>query len=288
MSGSDLHSARLTVAIVFAAALVAGAAWSAGVAAAGVVATLCLGAATVWLGWQSRKAIQQVADFRAQEALDRAETALRAALLEQLDECRAWVRWEPNYSDGQRAQRVLQQRLPVFDHLRDLLQRESINPDCRGRLLWRMNQLTEWVEEKSRRWALGTPDPNDVAWRNDWPIQVDRHQEIVGLLLGAAAQNGFHELVGAFRNDQWLQPSPVHGTEIERKSLDMQEVAAGRLPPWPSDTAFAPWSPAARDELAKRLQAALTERMTQSMQQGLGLPYPDGSGVSAPPKTPDL
>lgn len=279
--------AGVVAAIIAAAVVVAAALLTTGIGAAGVVATLCLGAATVWLGWQSRRAIQQAADFRAQKAIDRKETALRAALLEQLDECRAWARWEPNYSDSQRAQKALQTRLPAFDRVRDLMQHESIDPDCRARLLWRMNQLTEWVEEKSQRWALGSSDPDDVAWRNDWPIQVDHHQEIVGLLLGAAAQNGFHELVGAFRNDQWLQPSPVPGREIDRRSLDRQEVAAGRLPPWPSDTAYAPWSPATRDDLAKRLQAALTERLGQSMKQGLGLPYPDGSGVSVPPKTPD-
>lgn len=256
------------------------------IAAAGVVATLCLGAATVWLGCQSRRAIQQAADFRAQEALDRREAALRAALLEQLDECRAWFRWEPNYSDSQRAEKALQTRLPAFDRVMDLIQHESIDRECRARLLWRMNQLTEWVEEKSQRWALGTTDPDDVAWRKDWPVQVDRHQEIVGLLLGAAAQNGFHELVGAFRKDQWLQPSPVPGREIDRTSLDRQEVAAGRLPPWPSDSAYAPWSPATRDDCAKRLQAALTERLGQSMKQGFGLGYPGSGSIGPQPKTP--
>lgn len=217
---------------------------------------------------------------------DRRETALRAALLEQLEECRAWVRWEPNFSDSDRAEKECQTRLPAFDRLTDLLQQESIDPECRARLLWRMNQLAEWVEEKSQRWALGTSDPDAVAWRNDWPIYVDRHQEIVGLLLGAAAQNGFHELVGAFRKDQWLQPSPVPGREIDRTSLDRQEVAAGRLPPWPSDTAYSCWSPTARDDLAKRSQAALTERAGQSMKQGLGLGNPDGGSIGTQPKTP--
>lgn len=92
-----------------------------GVGAAAVVAALCLAVATVWLGLGAWRSVDQAARFQAQEKLDRRERHFRAALLEQLDETRMWLRWHPNYSAPRRGQEVLKHHEPVFRDLRSLL-----------------------------------------------------------------------------------------------------------------------------------------------------------------------
>ncbi len=254
-----------------------------------VAAALFLGAATVWLGWGARQSIRQAADFRVQDKRDRRERSFRAALLEQLDQCRMWLRWEPNHSDRQRAQKVLKHHLPVWHRLGDLLERETIDPACRARLLWRLHQLVEWVEEKGEAWDVVDvqhhhPLANDADWGSQWATQIDRHQEIVGLLLGAATQSGFTELVEAFRHDVWLQPIPG---PIPRASTEIGEVMQGRLPPWPADPAYEPWAPAARDRRAARVLAAQEQHLAPAMRKNLGPLAGPGGTVSVPLKTPD-
>lgn len=249
-----MPAARVVVALIAAAVVVAAALLTTGIGAAGVVATLCLGAATVWLGWQSRRAIQQAADFRAQEATDRREGRLRAALLEQLDECRLWQRWNPDLKEGDWSQKILQQHEPGSDKLRSLLASEAVDAQCRDRLLWRVDDLENWVAEHRTEWTVSEiPVVMDGGhWGSEWTQQLDHHVEIVRLLLGCAENWKLDGLVREFDGNRWLEPPP--GT-LGLPSSEDQDIAQG-LPPWPSAGAFARWSPAAWSDRLQKASAA--------------------------------
>ena len=273
--------------IMVAAAVLAVAIWWKGVELGLIVATVYLGLATVWLGSASRNAIAQAEHFRAEDRRLASERHFRAALLEQLDECRLWKRWRPQYSDEFWARKTLAQHKPTFLRLRKLLELEDIDGQCRVRLLWRIDQLSQEAEEARQEWDTSEQGTGiHIAiqdWFTEWSLSMDRHQEVAGLVMGAALKAGLTSLVDSFDGDYMFEPVPG----IKRVDNETAERTQAQLPPWPSDQAFARWSPAARDETAEKVQKALSDRMLQAQAQGLSLTYPDGP-TSNPPRTCDL
>jgi len=262
------------------------ASWFTGKATPGVAATLFLGVATVWLGWGARQSIRQAAHFRVADRRERREAALRAALLEQLDECRLWVGHPPQ--PGAPASNELGWTTPPFEFVRALLRSEEVDPECRARLLWRIGQLTASARGRQARLNAdigGGPVGGPLPWHDIWPREVDLRQEMVGLLLGAAAQCGFDGLVASFREDPWIEP--IAGP-ILRVHTETQEVTQAHLPPWPSDPAYAPWSPQAQDERAHLLEMAKRNRINEARQQGSNPGEGTDGLVSTPPRTLDL
>lgn len=265
--------------------------WASGRMPAAVAATLLLGAATVWLGWGARASIRQVADVRVADRRERRETALRAALLEQLDECRRWLSRRPEMGVDTDWVANLQRRPPALDSLNRLLRSHSMNPAARSCLLARIGAVAEWADT-ARDGA--TREPGDEFWRDsdrqnawwrEWERQLEIRQEILGLVLGAATEDGLSQLVKEFADDKWLEPR-VH--PISRVSTEAGEVLQLGLPPWPSDEAWAEWSPRTRDERAQLLAAAKQERINEALQQGSNPNEGTDGLVSTPPPTPDL
>lgn len=200
----------------------------------------------MWLQHQERRRLE--------------EAVFRAAIIEQVDECRAWVSAPPGLQDH--ADIGLIERLPHFKAVEALMAFVPLELSCFSRLLDRIARAKGWTYEK---WA-GSAGSQD--WSSEWHWQVTQRQEVAGLLLGAATVCGHHDLVTALRGHSALQPIPWKPSRTETEA---GQVTQGGVPPYPDWAAYQPWSPSAQDAWADRVGAAMQEHITAAMGPGLEL-----------------
>lgn len=251
MSGSELHLARLPVAIVIAAALVAVAAWVGSAGTAGVVATLCLGAATVWLGWQSRRAIQQAADFRVQEKQDRMETALRAALVEQTENCRHWLSHDPMVIHEQ-VDDVLLGWSPAFTRFEQLVADVDLPPALLTQLLWLVaaaKDANHLCHELLKDGMAAEQLLTQTDWHLAWWRQLDHLQAIACYFMAEAKRLGFADLAATFGAGPWFGPQVCPSPTSGSPTVSIRYSRPAEL----TDPAYAGCTQAARAATAQQL-----------------------------------
>jgi hypothetical protein len=92
------------------------------------------GAATVWLGWQTRQA-------RIEARAADEKRILRGALAEQLDNCRTWVSHDP--ARGEPSVESLRGTPPRLDTLQSVVQQLNLPADLVPYLVWLIGTIEE-------------------------------------------------------------------------------------------------------------------------------------------------
>ncbi len=176
----------------------------------------------------------------------------RAALVEQVENCRRWLRWDPGRGLEQ-ARRLVHDR-PPFTAVERLIGDESLGGDVLAVLIWLVGD-TRYRVERFGRCVGETVGDAAGACRNDWWAVVDDLQALALLLLDQArADPDLVAITGPFRVVPWLVPLP--GTPDERFHTHAERVATQHAPLWPTDPVYARSSPSGRDKRAAQAQAA--------------------------------
>src|SRR2546426_1833612 len=112
------------------------------------IATFALGVATVWLALETRQA-----RVETRNADDR--RILRAALAEQLDNCRKWVTHDP--ARGQPSFEWLRGAAPRLDALQAMIQQLALQADLVPYIVWLIGTLDElWTQvDRTLNWPVG-------------------------------------------------------------------------------------------------------------------------------------
>jgi hypothetical protein len=222
------------------------------------IATLALGGATVWLGWQTRQA-------RVEAHSTDERRILRAALAEQLNNCRMWVTHDP--ARGQPSFEWLRGAAPRLHSLQAMIQELELQADLVPYLVWLIGTLDElWTQiDRTLNWPVG-PDGiltvNEERLPDEWRVMVERLQVAAALVAGEARRRGFDDLAAPHELSPWVIPRAWE--ERGRELMSTNDIPFRGAPPFPADPAFARAAPAARDEAgaetAERQQAFLLDQ----------------------------
>jgi hypothetical protein len=228
-------------------------------------ATLILAILTGVLAVAAFGAILVNLQLHRAELREREAAAFRAAIIEQLEECRAWVGAPPERQAN--AARRLVLRRPQFAAVGNLMATVTLEQPCLDRLMARVAGVRDWSEQQSELVSASSsqPDANPTEWAEVWHLQVTRRQEVAGLLLGAATVRGHFELAATLRRHPALVPRPWKPSRAE---TEVGEVTQGGMPPYPDGAAYQPWSPSAQDAWAERVSAAMSEQINVALQAG--------------------
>ena len=221
--------------------------------------TLALAVATFVVAWETRAVRREAADSQVRRAL-------RAAMAEQLENCRRWLAINP--SMGQPSLRRLYTAEPRMTALQGLLEAVDTPADLAAYLVWLRGMIADaWrVLEETLPLIVpldGSPPeraPENTNIRNDHAVMVDRLQVTAALIAAEAARRGFAETAGLNDVSPWtiVQEGPNGAREV----TDATDHAYHGAPPFPSDPAYADARPAARDRAGyatgERQRAELT------------------------------
>jgi hypothetical protein len=210
--------------------------------------TVVLAGATVWLARESRK-------DRIEQRNERERRLLRAALLEQIDNCRQWTQGHPG--DLQVAQ---MRPDPSVARLTELLEGLSLPPDLAVFLTWARGDLAAHYRAHKSAVASSLHGAN-VGIAAPRFSMVDLLQEVTCLIRAHARSMGHRVVADGLASTQWEVPE---GPNDRPRNYELQ-VKAGHRPPWPSGDAYGVCSPAQRDEAANaevaRQMGVLTEQL---------------------------
>lgn len=223
--------------------------------------TGALAIATFWLAWEARTARRE-----AREEDQR--RILRAALAEQLDNCRAWASRDP--ARGEPAVRGLQGAEPRLAAIAGLLDRLDLQPDLVAYLIWLTSAVGDhWGRIESaigglpETWgsnppALSVDAPTFAQLGDDWRVMVERLQVLAAVTAAEARRRGLNDV--ARTHDAVLWTIVPERPERWRELMTLGGAAFGQ-PPFPADPAFASASPTSRD----RAGAATGERQRAAL-----------------------
>lgn len=200
------------------------------------VGTLWMAIVTVGLIWDTRTGRKD--DERSREA-----GAFRAALVEQVENCRHLYSHSPDR--GITAIRPLLGWAPSFDELTRLLGSVPIPGDLTAYLIWLIAQTRQWhgLVQSDLELLLNkseNDDSNVAIFRWAWRVELDRLQAASCLLQAEAERRGLRDVTDAFPPDAnwlpWLAPKP---RPPQPPGLaEVTDQAYANAPPWPRDHAY--------------------------------------------------
>jgi hypothetical protein len=222
------------------------------------IGTFGLGMATVWLGWQTRQA-----RIEAQSTDER--RILRAALAQQLDNCRLWVTRDP--ARGEASFERLRRATPRLEALQSMIHRLDLQADVVLYIVWLIGTINDWWAQidhtlNTPTGPNGTPRVNQQGLPDEWRVMVERLQVAAALVAGEARRRGFDDLAGPYDKSPWVVVPMWE--ERGRQSVSMTDVSSRGAPPFPADSSFAEATPTARDhagaQTGDRQRAFLLDR----------------------------
>lgn len=221
------------------------------------VATTILAAFTGWLAWETRQ-------IRANEKRERVRVAFRAALIEQLDNCREWQTHPPDR--GAPMLEYLHGRVPKFEAVERLLGTVDVAGDLAAYVVWLIAQIRD--EHQRFDATLAPPISGEALLRADnsrdpWWVLVDRLQTLMALLQEEARRFGVQSVLPV--DARWLRPLP--GPPDARVLTDANDHALRGAPMWPSG--FDICAPAKRDEQGAALAYEQQTQLAESLNPAL-------------------
>lgn len=169
--------------------------------------------------------------------------AMRAALIEQVENCRVWTEARPGVRTKLAAQ--LAKRPPSLEAARAFLTEIELPPGMLAYMLWLLNRMSRVHEQ----YAEATRDgENSAGLRWPWMIELDQLQTLA-CLLGTYGESDpdLRATAESMRYPDWTRP--VLGPPDWR--VDQQrEIEAMGAPQFPTESLCAPCSPRARDRRA--------------------------------------
>jgi hypothetical protein len=222
------------------------------------VATSFVAGFTAWLAWETRKT-------RLQEREEHERLAFRAALVEQLENCRDWLSHSPERS--YQAVARLHDRAPRFDAVTGLIGAVDLSGDLVDYLIW---QLAEIRDEHDRLQELLSGINPELAVagqvqlgevRDLWRLLVDRLQVLACLVRSEAHRRGIRVYEVGTREVRWLRPLP--GPPQGRSLTEANDRATLAAPPWP--TGFDTCGPAERDAQAEAVAQEKQDQLRSSV-----------------------
>ena len=198
-----------------------------------------LAIATFWLAWEGRAARRQAREEESRHVL-------RAALAEQLDNCRAWASGDP--ARGQSSIKRLRDAEPRAMAVAAMINRLDLPPDLLGYLIWLTSAIGEgWGRIDTlleRVWSDGIDSIRETQLRDEWRVMVERLQVLAALTAGEARRRGLGDIAETHDAVPWTIVS--ERPERWRESMTLDDNALGR-PSFPVDPSFESASPTARD-----------------------------------------
>jgi hypothetical protein len=219
-------------------------------------ATLALGAATVWLGLETRWT-------RNEGRKDVARALLRAALAEQLGNCRDWLIRDP--ARGEPAIRGLEGSEPRLRAVQALIDGLDLQADLVAYLIWLLptigdlwGRIDQLIDRAPDDW--GKPDgirslePQELSELGDlWRAMVERVQVLAALMAGEARRREFLDVASPHDAAPWTVVP--QRPERWREYIAISGIQRGE-PRFPADSAFAAIRPEARDRAGAATGAA--------------------------------
>jgi hypothetical protein len=244
-----------------------------GLAALPVVAVaLLLGAGALAIVASRRPTSEPAPEALAPAPLvDPATSWVRAALVEQLDNCRAWSSADP--ARGEPSVRNLHGAEPRLAAIGTMVDHVDLPPDLAAYLIWLTSTVgDQWgrievlLEQLADSWTRG-PDPaREGQLMDDWRAMVERLQVTAALPAAAARRRGradvakLHDIVAwtvvPRRPDRW------------RELLAISDRMRG-IPPFPADPAFVSVTPEARDLVGAATGARQERELSDAMHAGV-------------------
>lgn len=220
--------------------------------------TGALAVATFWLALESHKA-------RAEAKTEAVRGILRAALAEQLDNCRAWFTRDPSRGDASLG--ALRRAEPNLKSTVVLLESVDLPADLVAYLVWHLGRIREdWDQFANRldkimphRSQSGAGVDNDS--RDTWTLLVDRLQVLAALLAGEARRRGLAEVAAPYDAAPWVTVLERPDRERELRWVTDRAIRGG--PAWPADPAFAVAEPSARDRAGAATGARQRDDLAQ-------------------------
>jgi len=220
-----------------------------------------LAAATFWLAWEARKA-------RREASREDERRILRAALSEQLDNCRAWTSRDP--ARGEPAIRNLRGAEPRLAAVTVLLDRLDLPPDLVAYLIWltstigdHWGRIEKLLDELARIWGAGRDGARESRLMDDWRVMVEHLQVLAALTVAEARRRDLVEVAKPNDVVPWTVVS--QRPERWRELLALDGFGRGD-PPFPTDPAFVSVAPSARDRAGAstgaRQEAVLHETLS--------------------------
>jgi hypothetical protein len=205
--------------------------------------TGALAVATFWLAWETRTARIQ-GERKARRRL------LRAALAEQLDNCRALNWREP--ARGKPAWVGLAKTTPRTDAVASLIGSLDIPADLFAYLVWLQAAIDDaWSRVTAALHAIldrpgHAPTTGEInELEAAWQVALERVQVLAGLVSAEARREGFDDVGVAHDAAPWtIVPQRPPTWRLNMAIADGPYFGA---PPFPADPSFASVSPAVRD-----------------------------------------
>jgi hypothetical protein len=232
------------------------------------IGTLALAGATFWLAREARKARTEAEEHERR-------TLLRAALVEQLDNCRAWITRDP--ARGGPAAKGLQGASPRLAAVNDLLGQLDLPPDLAAHLIWLTSAIGDhWgrievdLDELPTVWGSSPPalqlDGTALTGlTDDWRVMVEHLQTLAALVAAEARRRKMPEVAALHDVVPWtiVPERPPRWREL----MALGGVQRGDAP-FPADAAFGSVRPEARDRAGgatgERQREALSRRSASS------------------------
>ncbi len=227
-----------------------------GIEAVVALATLALAVATGWMAREIRKE-------RIESSRGKVRGALRAALMEQLEDTRRWHSAKPDRrGDDPDEYRFAE---PVTDQLTALARDVDLPADVAAYLMW-------LVADVRRIWAMytamldqvkgtyhGVVEKNEA--RRLWGLGLDHLQVVTGLIAGELRRRDHDADAAIIGSVVWMAPETWPGG---RATTMVAQTTYMGAPRFPSDPAFAVDSPASRDQRAAESSLASRARLRES------------------------
>ena len=231
--------------------------------------TGALAAATFWLAWEARKA-------RREARRDDERRILRAALAEQLDNCRAWAASDP--ARGEPAFRNLQGATPRLVSVAAVIDHLDLPPDVVAYLIWltstigdHWGRIEQQVDLLARLHGGSVDQERASRLTDDWRAMLERLQVLAALTAAEARRRGLDDVARPHDVVPWTVVPMRPERSRELTAIDEQGRGAPRFP---SDPAFANVRPEARDlagaATGARQEAALHDAVNPQVRRLLG------------------
>lgn len=186
-----------------------------------------------------------------EERRERDAAHFRAALIEQIENCRHWYSHNP--TGGAPAVVFLRNWEPSFGELTHLLGSVDMPGELTAYLVW-LTADTRFrnglLQNEFRVLAPDIPRVQDI-----WNVELDRLQAVASLLHAETERRKLEDVANAFdptaRWLPWLKPR-IRPSEFVVTAELSDETYFG-APPWPSDPAYKKCSVAERNHVATEL-----------------------------------